>query len=128
MIPASVPLRLLRSMPAAFHRTASFTASAFRREEDASNPVQRKIEPLPYFVHRTENNNFPVYQEYKAGGNKLQTRIRRVEGNLQFLRDQIESALRMEKGQVKISSLAGHVIVKGRRRDEIVRFLSDLGF
>ncbi|KAG0635266.1 mitochondrial large subunit ribosomal protein-domain-containing protein [Tuber brumale] len=134
MIPASAPLRLLRPMPAAFRRTASFTPSAFRREKkDASNPgkylVERKTEPLPYFVHRTENNNFPVYQEYKAGGgNKLQTRIRKVEGNLQFLRDQIEDAFRMEKGQVKINSLTGHVIVKGRRRDEIIRLLSDLGF
>jgi len=34
----------------------------------------------------------------------------------------------MEKGEVTINSLAGHVIVKGRRRDEIVRFLSDLRF
>jgi len=116
-------------MPTTFHQTASFTASAFRGE-DAPNPVKRKIEPLPYFVYRTEHNNLPVYQEYRAGGNRLQTRIRKVEGNLQFLRDQIEDAFQMEKGkgQVKINSLAGHVIVKGRRRDEIVRFLSDLRF
>ncbi|PWW74925.1 hypothetical protein C7212DRAFT_207641 [Tuber magnatum] len=90
--------------------------------------VKRTPKPLPYFVYRTENNNLPVYQEYKAGGNKLQTRIRRVEGDLRFLRNQIENAFQMQKGQVKINSLAGHVIVKGRRRDEIVRFLLDLQF
>jgi large subunit ribosomal protein L49 len=44
------------------------------------------------------------------------------------LRNQIEDAFQMEKGQVKINSLAGHVIVKGRRRDEIVRFLLDRQF
>jgi len=91
-------------------------------------PIERTLKPLPYFVSRTQNNNLPVYQEYKAGGNKLQTRIRKVEGNLQFLKNQIEEAFQMEKGEVTINSLAGHVIVKGRRRDEIVRFLSDLRF
>lgn len=90
-------------------------------------PIERTLEPLPYFISRTENNNLPVYQEYKEGGNKLQVRIRRVEGNLQFLKNQIEEAFQM-KGGVRINPLAGHVIVKGRRRDEIVRFLSDLRF
>ena len=90
-------------------------------------PIERTLKPLPYFISRTENNNLPVYQEYKEGGNKLQVRIRRVEGDLQFLKNQIEEAFQM-KGGVRINPLAGHVIVKGRRRDEIVRFLSDLRF
>ncbi|CUS08314.1 unnamed protein product [Tuber aestivum] len=106
--------------------------NASRTHSSAASPlnacVKRTLEPLPYFVYRTENNNLPVYQEYKAGGNKLQTRIRKVEGNLQFLRNQIEDAFQMKKGQVTINSLAGHVIIKGRRRDEIVRFLLDHQF
>jgi len=125
MLPASAPLRFFRSVPTVLHRTASFSVSAFRGG-DASNPEQT-LKPLPYFVSRTENNNLPVYQEYKEGGNKIQVRIRRVEGNLKFLKNQIEEAFQM-KGGVRINPLAGHVIVKGRRRDEIVRFLSDLRF
>ncbi|RPA98908.1 hypothetical protein L873DRAFT_1807605 [Choiromyces venosus 120613-1] len=127
MLPASTPLRLFRTIPVVFHRTASFTTGAFRRE-GVPSPVNRTFEPLPYFVSRTENNNLPVYQEYKAGGNKLQTRIRRIEGNLSFLKKQIEEAFQMEKGHVTINYRVGHVIVKGRRRDEVVRFLLDLRF
>lgn len=91
-------------------------------------PIERTLEPLPYFVSRTGNNNLPVYQEYKAGGNKPQIRIRKVEGNLQFLKNQIEEAFQIGKGGVTVNPLAGHVIIKGRRRDEIIRFLSDLRF
>jgi len=149
MLPASAPLRLFRSTPAVLRRTASFSISAFRRG-DTSNPgeqlpfpdictllmlltadgypIERTPEPLPYFIYRTVNNNLPVYQEYKAGGNKLQTRIRRVEGNLQFLKNQIEEAFQMEKGGVTVNPLTKHIIVKGRRRDEIIRLLSDLRF
>ncbi|KAI5288996.1 hypothetical protein KEM54_004583 [Ascosphaera aggregata] len=44
---------------------------------------------LPYFVRRTASNQLPVYTDTKAGGTLQQTKIQKIEGNVEALKDQL---------------------------------------
>lgn len=73
--------------------------------------------PEPYFVHRTKSNNFPVYQRAARGGNLRQTLVRKVEGDIKALRDQLQQELNLDPKDVTINMLTKQVIVKvGRER------------
>ncbi|KAF8250116.1 hypothetical protein K440DRAFT_541817, partial [Wilcoxina mikolae CBS 423.85] len=84
--------------------------------------------PLPYFVHRSKSQNFPVYEEAKRGGNMLQTRIRKVEGNADALREQLMAQLNLEKDRIFVNHLTRHVIIKGHWKKKVEKFLSEQKF
>ena len=84
--------------------------------------------PLPYYVHRTPTGNLPVYQEIRSGGNRHQTRIRRVEGDLQFLIRQIHEALELDKKDIIFNSLTSQVIIKGREKERVLELFKYLRF
>ncbi|KAL2039568.1 hypothetical protein N7G274_007840 [Stereocaulon virgatum] len=100
----------------------------------AHSPVQPKsqssidLTPLPYHVHRTPSQKLPIYQVAKRGGNLHQTRIRKIEGDVEKLRDEIRIALGLKEERVVINRLNGNIIVKGWYRDKIKQFLEDLHF
>lgn len=84
--------------------------------------------PLPYYVHRTPTGNLPVYQEIRSGGNRHQTRIRRVEGDLQFLIRQIHEALELDKKDIIFNSLTSQVVIKGREKERVLELFKYLRF
>ncbi|KAI5292286.1 hypothetical protein KEM52_006470 [Ascosphaera acerosa] len=107
---------------------------------------------LPYFVRRTAGNQLPVYTDTKAGGTLQQTKIQKIEGSLEALRDQLAQELGINaKDGITINHLTGHVIVKvraspstsrrcaretmadmsdfqGWKRPQITKFLLERGF
>lgn len=70
--------------------------------------------PLPYHVHRTASQNLPVYHLAKRGGNLHQTRVRKIEGDVERLRDEIRTFLGIKEEDVVINRLMGHIIIKVR--------------
>ena len=69
----------------------------------------------PYFVHRTASSNLPVYLLTKSGGNLKQTIVRKLEGDIAILRDQLREFLKIEKKEdIKINPLTKHVVIKVR--------------
>lgn len=74
----------------------------------ASNPPS----PLAYHVHRTPSQLLPVYHLAKRGGNLRQTRIRKIEGDVELLRDEIRNELGLKEHLVVINRLTGHIIIK----------------
>ncbi|KAI9929036.1 hypothetical protein ASPWEDRAFT_49301 [Aspergillus wentii DTO 134E9] len=91
---------------------------------------------LPYFVRRTASNQLPVYLVTKAGGTKQQTKIQKTEGDMDSLRNDLACFLGLESGDpraakspdVAINRLNGHIIVKGWRKPEILKFLLERNF
>ncbi|GLI73247.1 tRNA [Penicillium ochrochloron] len=85
---------------------------------------------LPYFVRRTGSNQLPVYLVTKAGGTKQLTKIQKTEGDLDSLRSDLAQTLGVDtrSPDVSINRLTGHIIVKGWRKPEIVKFLQERNF
>ncbi|RKF57486.1 54S ribosomal protein img2, mitochondrial [Erysiphe neolycopersici] len=84
--------------------------------------------PLSYKVCRTPSNQLPIYHLVKNGGNKKITRIRKVQGNIQALRNDLRKALKLDDKECTINSTTGHVLVKGHKKQEIAKFLIDQKF
>lgn len=82
---------------------------------------------LPYFVERTfVGKNLPIYTEYKSGGNKVITVIRKIFGSIDEFKKDIQSHdphFKIEKRddlqQLKI---------EGNKCKEIRKFLLRKGF
>lgn len=72
------------------------------------------LPPLPYHVHRTASQKLPIYHLAKRGGNLHQTRVRKIEGDVERLRDEIRIALGLKEEHVVINRLTGNIIVKVR--------------
>ncbi|KAF2174684.1 hypothetical protein K469DRAFT_705238 [Zopfia rhizophila CBS 207.26] len=84
--------------------------------------------PPAYHVARSHNNNYPVYTDYKRGGNLHLTTVRKVTGNLAALRAELRTLLEKDKYEVKINDLTKHVIVKGHHAPQIMDYLKLRGF
>ncbi|EYE94657.1 mitochondrial 54S ribosomal protein mL49 [Aspergillus ruber CBS 135680] len=91
---------------------------------------------LPYFIRRTPSNQYPVYLVTKAGGTKRQTKVQKTEGDLDALRSDLARYLGFESGDLRapksadvaVNRVTGHIIVKGWRKPEILKFLSERNF
>lgn len=84
--------------------------------------------PIPYFIYKSKTGNYPIYHETKLQGPKLTTRIRKLEGNLAILKEELEKALSLEAKDVEINHLTRHIIIKGHRKFEVEAFLKSKGF
>ncbi|KAK7935704.1 hypothetical protein PG985_001199 [Apiospora marii] len=82
---------------------------------------------VPYFVGRTHLNSLAVYQRQTQGTRHI-TLLKKGEGNLQALKQDIALALDLPNKDVKVRSVTGHILIKGHKRDEVVAFLQALGF
>ncbi|KAL5121057.1 mitochondrial 54S ribosomal protein img2 [Pleosporales sp. CAS-2024a] len=86
-------------------------------------------QPRPkYFVARSTTGNLPVYTEFKRGGSLQLTTIRKVNGDLVQLRDELRAFLRKRIDHVTINYLTQHVVVKGHHKHEVKDFLEQRGF
>lgn len=70
------------------------------------------IAPLPYHVHRTASQLLPIYHLAKRGGNLRQTRIRKIQGDINVLKDELRIALGLEQERFFINKINGHIIIK----------------
>jgi large subunit ribosomal protein L49 len=77
-----------------------------------SNTPKPVVPTESYFVRRTSPGNLPVYHTKKRGGNLRETKIRKIEGNIMVLRDQLQKALGVESKEVNINPLTHDIIIK----------------
>ncbi|RAL64718.1 hypothetical protein DID88_001749 [Monilinia fructigena] len=75
----------------------------------------------PYWVSRTPSKNLPVYLLAKAGGNLKQTKIRKIEGDIMKLKDQLEEAFFNK--EIRVNQLTKQIIIKGWCKPEVEKFL-----
>lgn len=103
-----------------------------RLQEIAKSPsgwVQRANPPpeLPFDIDRSRTNNLPVYVNYKAGGSKVVTIIRKVRGDLKELEKCVRSRLGDDL-HYQINELTSQLHIKGDHKDQVKRLLKELGF
>lgn len=75
-------------------------------------PSAEAIAALPYRISRTPSKLFPVYLLRKRGGNLHQTRLRKIEGNINVLRKDLQMALLLEEKDIFINQLTRQIIIK----------------
>jgi hypothetical protein len=80
-------------------------------EEQANTPPPAPRQ-LPYFVGRNQLNNLSVYQRKMRGGNLKKTLLKRGEGNMQALRNDVAEALTLSQKEVTINNVTRHIEVK----------------
>ncbi|KAH8661608.1 mitochondrial large subunit ribosomal protein-domain-containing protein [Tricladium varicosporioides] len=129
----SAPLLFLR--PRALPATS--TIQRFLRFSYSTTPSPPETKPYhansshapkPYRVLLSSSDNLPVYTLKKAGGNRLLTKIKNVEGDIEALKKDISVALGMEgHKEVVINELTRSVILKGHKPIEVKKFLLDSG-
>ena len=78
---------------------------------------------LPYFVTRTPSNELPIYTLRKRGGSLLQTRLKKLDGRLEVLRDELRSSLGLQEKEAVINQLTKHIILKGHHKPKVELFL-----
>ncbi|DAA74351.1 TPA_exp: Uncharacterized protein A8136_3549 [Trichophyton benhamiae CBS 112371] len=121
------------------HITRPFTAPKSTRSQASLQPQQSApagqadslpLTNLPYFIRRTPSNQLPIYLVTKAGGTKQETRLRKTEGDLNALRDDLVKYLGLESkpSEVYINQTNGHITIKGWRKPEVTQFLLDRRF
>lgn len=79
-----------------------------------------------YTVMRTTNKGLPVYSEYKNGGTRLLTIIRRIQGDSNALVKDLVADF--PAAEVNINPKTQHVIIKGHHVNELKEWLILKGF
>ncbi|PVH87929.1 hypothetical protein DL98DRAFT_509455 [Cadophora sp. DSE1049] len=104
--------------------SASAQSSTFSA---ATTPTSSPAPPSkPYRLIRTPSNKLPIYLLWKRGGNKKLTRVRKIEGDVNVLKTDLQIALGVKEGDVTVNQLARQVIVKGHMKPQIEQFFKDL--
>lgn len=58
----------------------------------------------------------------------LLTRVKKIDGSVEALRDELKAALGLEGKDVTVNALTRHVMLKGHRRPEVEKFLRERMF
>ncbi|QLL31095.1 hypothetical protein HG536_0A09120 [Torulaspora globosa] len=67
-----------------------------------------------YYVARSATGNLPVYTDYKAGGNKLVTEIRKISGDIIQLRNDLQAELpQIPKEAWRVVMQSKKIVIKG---------------
>jgi large subunit ribosomal protein L49 len=123
MASSSMPLLFLRPMalprPSTIHcflgiAKASTTATSASSSPVPPPPAQAATpaKPKPYRITLTPSKNLPVYTLAKRGGNMKLTKVRRIEGDVTALRNDLRAALELDEKEVTINQLTRQIIVK----------------
>ena len=78
---------------------------------------------LPYYVTRTPSHELPIYHLRKRGGNLRQTRVKKISGSIDALRDALQAALAVPETECVINRVTNHVVIKGFHKPSIEAFL-----
>lgn len=92
---------------------------------DAVEPLEPQLcaPNLAYFVTRSPSNELPIYTLRKRGGNLHLTKIKKVDGKADVLRDELQAFLGLGEKEATINTTTGHIMLKGHHKPSIEKFL-----
>lgn len=94
--------------------------------QSACQSSKRFYSTPAYTIKRTTNKGLPVYSEYKNGGTRLLTIVRRIEGDSNALIKDINADF--PEAVVSLNPKTQHVTIKGHHVNEIKEWLITKGF
>ncbi|GAA5850763.1 hypothetical protein JCM9279_003912 [Rhodotorula babjevae] len=120
---AAPAVPLLSSILAAPLR--SFSAAPAPRSA-APAPAQESVQDkLAYFVPRTAHGELPVYTDYKNGGSRVLTIVRKAQGDVEALRADLAEYLTAPS---LVKAAQGQVVFSGDYVRETKEWLAARGF
>ena len=96
----------------------SSTSSSFLQSTTSAPASIKKPRspPLPYRVVRTPSSKLPIYVHAKSGGTRKETKLRKIEGDIDTLRAQLRDALNVNDKDININRLTNHIIIKVNKK------------
>lgn len=96
-----------------FLSTSTEAASSTTSTSSTTSSPSAPSQSLEYRVSRTPSAQLPIYLLAKRGGNLKQTRVKKIEGNIAQLREDLKVALGIEEDrEIQVNHLTRHIIVK----------------
>ena len=145
----SYPPPSMKSLPRPKNPRASHRSRHAKKERDYptrhlshDQPAPKKLIPepvtplpthlcapnLPYFVTRTPSNELPIYTLRKRGGNLKLTRVKKIDGRVETLRDELKTALKLGEAEASVNPITKHVMLKGHHSRAVEQFLRERMF
>ncbi|OMJ25844.1 54S ribosomal protein img2, mitochondrial [Smittium culicis] len=93
---------------------------------DQSTIASKPSTQLRYFIQRTSFKSLPIYTEFKNNGSRKLTIIRKIEGDLNALKSDLDPLFGKEN--VSIKKINNSILIKGICSREVRQFLSKKGF
>jgi large subunit ribosomal protein L49 len=88
------------------------------------SPKPDQTPNLPFLVERTEvGKSLPVYTEYKGGRTKVVTILRKIKGDVNILKAEVEKVVGRE-----VVVKPGKLVVDGNHHMRLKSYLTGLGF
>lgn len=81
-------------------------------------------QPECFRVHRTNYGELPVYHDYKNGGTRKLTIVRKFTGDAEELMRQLKALCESDRVELR----TGRIEIKGLHRDKVKRWLQGRGF
>ncbi|TNV75398.1 hypothetical protein FGO68_gene16241 [Halteria grandinella] len=82
------------------------------------------VEELPFNIERTHKGNVPVYTDYRVGGMRKVTVVRKITGDI----DEFKMELAKVVSNAPIEEKMGRIEINGMHSDKVKLWLRRLGF
>ena len=82
------------------------------------------LEALPFQVERTHKGNLPVYTDYRAGGGRKVTVVRKIYGDVEAFKEELSKIVSNSPIQDKV----GRLEISGFHSQKVKLWLTRLGF
>ncbi|GAA5892251.1 hypothetical protein JCM8208_001493 [Rhodotorula glutinis] len=103
----------------------SFSAAPAPRSSAPAPAQEAAPKKLAYFVPRTAHGELPVYTDYKNGGSRVLTIVRKAQGNVEALRADLAEYLTAPS---LVKAAQGQVVFAGDYVRETKEWLAARGF
>ncbi|VWU51379.1 mitochondrial ribosomal protein L49 precursor, putative [Hepatocystis sp. ex Piliocolobus tephrosceles] len=87
------------------------------------NAYRKKINKIPFYIRRTASDNLPVFLKYKNNKNLVVTVIRKIKGNREVLKKEIESIC-----NINVIEKTDCFLIRGNHKKKIKEYLKYIGY
>ncbi|CAH0625242.1 unnamed protein product [Chrysodeixis includens] len=94
-------------------------------------PPKEEATSLPYFIARTKNHEVPIYLDITYRGMRKITKIRKIEGDIWMLNDEIKSYLKQKNGryvETRVHEIGRFIEAKGDHVHDLMQWAYSKGF
>jgi len=96
--------------------------------EFTASPSSPPSDEKTYYVYRTPSQQLPVYQKKKKNGLFPLTEIKKVSGNVEDLKAELQQALMLPDGKIRINPVNKHIIIKALVKNKVAAYLEQQRF